>query len=240
MVRDLTRLVRRGRGALRPLALLLTACAAAAASPAPVRAGIVAEGTYTISAPERRAIPFRMVVTATGARLTPASGETVVVSYGQATAMVIDPASRTYVPLPLELVPPLLAGGLGFDASRLGTTATGKTKKILAMECAEVVVDGRDPKVALKTWRVADPAWGGEYALLERSLGLPWTAASPPPAFLGIPLAGKIAIEGKRPYRAFWEVTRLVRDDKAAEEFAVPEGYQLDLVRLLQTQGKKR
>jgi hypothetical protein len=49
--------------AARAALALLVLCLPAAAS-----ATVVAEGIYTISSPERRSIPFRMVLTPTGAR----------------------------------------------------------------------------------------------------------------------------------------------------------------------------
>jgi len=215
------------------LALLLLSLPAAAG------ASVIAEGTYTISAPERRSIPFRMVLTPTGARIVPTGGETLVFSYAQKSALVVDPASRSYFLLPLELVAPLLSAGLGYDPRGLGATASGATKTLLGQSCSEVVVSGRSPRFTLRSWRVSDPGWSADYARLERALALPWAAADPPPVFVGLPLAGSVEIDGKRPYRAEWQITRLARDDKAAEEFAVPDGYRMDLERLLSVQGRR-
>ena len=212
--------------------LLLSAPAAHAA--------IVAEGTYTISAPEHRAIPFRMVLTATGARITPNRGETMVFSYEKKSALIVDSTSRSYFLLPLELVPSLLASGLGYDPRSLGATATGTTKTVLGTSCAEVIVKGKAPRFTLRSWRVTDQTWSREYARLESALGLPWATADPPPVLVGLPLAGSLDIAGDRPYRATWEITKLSRDENQHEDFAVPKGYQMDLGRLISLQGKQK
>ena len=200
------------------------------------RAAIVAEGTYTITAPERRAIPFRMVLTPTGARITPNRGETLIFSYEKKSALIVDGGSRSYFLLPLELVPPLLAAGLGYDPRGLGATATGTTRTILGTPCAEVVVSGKAPQFTLRSWRATDPAWSRDYARLEGAVGLPWAAASPPPVLVGLPLAGSLDIEGAKPYRASWEITKISRDESVNEGFAVPPGYRMDLERLLAVQ----
>ena len=236
MMNDETRLrprVRATPAALAALALLTLLLPGAA------RASVVAEGTYTISAPERRSIPFRMVLTPTGARIVPTGGETLVFSYAQKSALVVDPPNRSYFLLPLELVTPLLSAGLGYDPRGLGATASGATRTLLGQPCSEVVVSGRSPRFTLRSWRVADPGWSGDYARLERALGLPWTAADPPPVFVGLPLAGSVEIDGARPYRAAWQITKLVRDDRAGEDFAIPDGYRMDLERLLSVQGRR-
>jgi hypothetical protein len=203
-------------------------------------AAVVAEGTYTISAPERRAIPFRMVITPTGARITPGRGETMIFSYEKKSALIVDSASSSYFLLPLELVPPLLASGLGYDPRGLGATASGTTKKLLGTVCAEVTVSGRAPRLTLRTWRVTDPAWSRDYARLEGALGLPWASAAPPLLLVGLPLAGSLEIEGTRPYRASWEITKISRDKNLGENFAVPAGYRMDLERLLSAQVKQK
>lgn len=201
-------------------------------------AAVVAEGIYTISAPERRAVPFRMVITPTGARITPSQGETLIFSYEKKSALIVDSASSSYFLLPLELVPTLLAAGLGYDPRSLGSTATGTTKMFLGTSCAEVIVSGRAPRFTLRSWRVTDPAWSRDYARLEGALGLPWATASPPLVLVGLPLAGSVDIEGARPYRATWEITKLARDASLGENFAVPPGYLMDFGRLLSLQGK--
>ena len=221
------RLVRTQLSAAAAL-VLITALAAEAA--------VVAEGTYTISAPERRAIPFRMVVTPTGARITPAVGETMIFSYEKKSALIVDATSRSFFLLPLDLVPALLAVGLGYDPRGLGASASGATKTILGTACGEVVVSGKAPRVTLRSCRVADPVWSRDYARLEGALGLPWTIAEPPPVFVGLPLAGSLEIEGARPYRASWEITKLSRDESLGEDFTVPTGYRMDLERLLSLQ----
>jgi hypothetical protein len=218
-------------------AALLVAALVLAAPPA--RAAVVAEGTYTISAPERRAIPFRMILTPTGARITPDRGETLIFSYESKSALVIDAASRSYFLLPLELVPPLLASGLGYDARGLGSTATGTTRTLLGTSCAEVIVSGKAPRLTMRTWRVTEPAWSRDYARLEGALGLPWATAAPPLVLVGLPLAGSLEIEGARPYRASWEITKISRDENLREGFVVPPGYRMDLERLLSVQGRK-
>ena len=202
----------------------------------PAQAAVVAEGIYTISAPERRAIPFRMVLTPTGARITPSRGETMIFSYEKKSALIVDAASRSYFLLPLELVPPLLAAGLGYDPRGLGATASGTTKTLLGTSCAEVIVSGKAPRLTLRSWRVTDPAWSRDYARLEGALGLPWATAAPPPVLVGLPLAGSLDIEGARPYRASWEITKISRDESLGEGFAVPPGYRMDLERLLSVQ----
>jgi hypothetical protein len=204
------------------------------------RAAVVAEGTYTISAPERRAIPFRMVVTPTGARITPAGGETMIFSYEKKSALILDAASRSFFLLPLELVPALLSAGLGYDPRGLGATASGTTKKVLGTSCGEVLVSGKTPRLTLRSCRVADPAWSRDYARLEGALGLPWATAEPPPVFVGLPLLGSLDIEGARPYRASWEITKLSRDESLGEDFVVPPGYRMDLERLLILQNSRR
>jgi hypothetical protein len=203
------------------------------------RAAVVAEGTYTITAPERRTIPFKMVVTPTGARIAPAVGETLVFSYEQRSALVLDAPGRSYFLLPLEFVPPLLSAGIGYDPRALGATASGATKTLLGHPCSEVVVSGRNPKLTMRSWRVTDAVWSRDYARLEGALGLPWTNPAPPAVFVGFPLAGTIDVEGARPYHASWLVTRLAHDEGATEGFAVPSGYQMDLERLLSLQGRR-
>jgi hypothetical protein len=205
-------------------------------APVGTHASVVAEGTYTISAPERRSIPFRMVLTPTGARIAPTVGETLVLSYAQKSALVLDARSRSYFPVPLELVTPLLAAGLGYEPRSLGATASGATKTLLGQACSEVVVSGGSPRFTLRSWRVSDSGWSSDYARLERALGLPWTVADPPPVFVGLPLAGSLEIEGARPYRASWQITKLVRDDRAGEDFSIPDGYRIDVERLLSVQ----
>ncbi|HWR98476.1 MAG TPA: hypothetical protein VN317_08655 [Candidatus Methanoperedens sp.] len=202
-------------------------------------AAVVAEGTYTISAPEQRSIPFRMVLTPTGARIVPRDGETLVFSYEQKSALVLDRPSRSYFLLPLELVTPLLSAGLGYDPRGLGATVSGAAKTLLGQPCNEVVVSGRSPRFTLRSWRVADSGWSRDYARLERALALPWATADPPAIFVGLPLAGSVEIEGSRPYRAAWQITRLERDDRAGEDFSVPGGYRMDLERLLSAQGRR-
>ena len=199
-------------------------------------AAVVAEGTYTISAPERRAIPFRMVLTPTGARITPDLGETLIFSYEKKSALIVDNASRSYFLLPLELLPPILAAGLGYDPRGLGATASGTTKNLLGTSCAEVIVSGKAPRLTLRSWRVTDPSWSRDYARLEGALGLPWATAAPPLFLVGLPLAGSLEIEGARPYRASWEITKISRDESLGENFAVPPGYRMDLERLLAVQ----
>jgi len=200
------------------------------------QAAVVAEGTYTISAPERRTIPFRMVITPTGARITPAAGETMIFSYEKKSALIVDAASRSFFLLPLELVPALLSAGLGYDPRGLGASASGATKKLLGTSCGEVLVSGKAPRLTLRSCRVSDPAWSRDYARLEGALGLPWATAAPPPVFVGLPLAGSLDIEGARPYRASWEITKLSRDESLGEDFTVPQGYRMDLERLLSVQ----
>jgi hypothetical protein len=212
---------------------------AVALLPATAGAAVVAEGTYSISAPERRVISFRMILTPTGARITPNRGETLVFSYENKSALVIDAESRSYFLLPLELIPPLLSSGLGYDARALGATSTGTTRTLLGTSCAEVVVNGKAPRSTLRTWRVTDPAWSRDYARLESALGLPWAAAAPPLALVGLPLAGSLEIEGARPYRAAWEITKISRDESLGESFVVPPGYRMDLERLISVQGRK-
>jgi hypothetical protein len=199
-------------------------------------AAVVAEGTYTISAPERRVIPFRMVLTPTGARITPSPGETMIFSYEKKSALIVDTASRSYFLLPLELVPPILATGLGYDPRGLGATASGTTKNLLGTSCAEVIVSGTAPRLTLRTWRATDPVWSRDHARLEGALGLPWATAAPPLVLVGLPLAGSLEIEGARPYRASWEITKISRDGNLGENFAVPPGYRMDLERLLAVQ----
>lgn len=215
-----------------PSAALLLLLAAPAAW-----AAVVAEGTYTISAPERRTIPFRMVLTPTGARITPADGETLIFSYASKSALIVDPASHSYFLLPLDLVPALLAAGLGYDPRGLGASVSGATKTLLGKSCEEVLVSGKAPRLALRSWRVSDPVWSRDYARLEGALGLPWATADPPPVFVGLPLAGSLEIDSRHPYRASWEVTRLAHDPRIGEEFTVPAGYRIDLERLLSVGG---
>lgn len=218
-----------------PVAVLL------ALAPAPsAQAAVVAEGVYTISAPERRTIPFRMVLTPTGARITPAQGETLIFSYEKKSALIVDTASRSYFLLPLEFVPTLLAAGLGYDPRGLGAAATGASKKLLGTSCGEVVVSGKTPRLSLRSCRATDPAWSRDYALLESALGLPWAAAGPPPVFVGLPLSGSLEIDGARPYRAAWEITKISRDETIGEGFSVPQGYRMDLERLLSLQDSRR
>jgi len=205
------------------------------ATPAP--AAVLAEGVYTINAPERRTVPFRMILTPSGARITPTRGETLVFSYEKKTALVIDAASRSYFMLPLELVPPLLAAGIGYDPRGLGATASGATRTLLGRSCSEVVVKGNTPLFTLRSCRLADQEWSRDYARLERAVGLPWVGAAPPAIFVGLPLSGRIDVEGARPYHASWEITRLSQDERAGEDFSVPAGYRMDLERLLRIQG---
>lgn len=230
------RVARMATAALLALALGL---APALAAPGAARASVVAEGTYTISAPERRSIPFRMVLTPTGARIVPTVGETLVLSYAQKSALVLDAPSRSYFPVPLELVTPLLAAGLGYEPRSLGATASGATKTLLGQACSEVVVSGGSPRFTLRSWRVSDTGWSRDYARLERALGLPWTVADPPAVFVGLPLAGTVEIEGARPYRASWQITKLERDDRAGEDFSIPDGYRIDVERLLSVQSHR-
>ena len=227
-------LMRRAGKSIPPTAALVLATALAA------RAAVVAEGTYTISAPERRAIPFRMLLTPTGARITPSRGETMIFSYEKKSALIVDSASRSYFLLPLELVPPLLAAGLGYDPRGLGSTASGTTKMFLGTSCAEVIVSGKAPRFTLRSWRVTDPSWSRDYARLEGALGLPWAMAAPPPVLVGLPLAGSLDIEGAHPYRASWEITKISRDESLGENFTVPPGYRMDLERLLSLQGRQQ
>ena len=163
-----------------------------------------------------------MVLTPTGARITPARGETMIFSYEKKSALIVDTASRSYFLLPLELVPPLLAAGLGYDARGLGATASGTTKTLLGTSCAEVVVSGRAPRLTLRSWRATDPAWSRDYARLEGALGLPWATAAPPLVLVGLPLAGSLEIEGARPYRASWEITKISRDESLQRELRRP------------------
>jgi hypothetical protein len=221
----------------RPAGKFLSAAAALVLIPAlAAQAAVVAEGTYTISAPERRTIPFLMVITPTGARITPAVGETMIFSYEKKSALIVDAASRSFFLLPLDLVPALLSAGLGYDARGLGASATGAAKKLLGTPCEEVVVSGRSPRLTLRTWRAVDASWSRDHARLEVALGFPWSAANPPPVFVGLPLAGSLEIEGPRPYRASWEITKLTRDESAHENFTVPAGYRMDLERILALQ----
>lgn len=233
---------RRSRPAVPPAAALLLAALALllGAAPRPAPAAVVAEGVYTVLAPEKTSVAFRLILTPDGARIAPSKGETLAFSYAQKSALVIDHPSRSYFLLPLEMVPPLLTEGLGYNPRGLGATASGRTKKLLGHTCSEVLVSGASPKVAVTTWRVTDPAWSREYALLERSLDLPWTAASPPMVFLGLPLAGSIEIQGKHPYKASWVINKLGRDERATEDFTIPAGYQMDMERLMSVQGSKR
>lgn len=221
------------RSPMRPARLSIAAAALVLATATAVGAAVVAEGAYTISAPEHRVIPFRMIITATGARITPGRGETLIFSYENKSALVVDNAGRSYFLLPLELIPPLLASGLGYDPRGLGATATGTTKMLLGTSCAEAIVSGRAPRLTLRCWRVTDPAWSRDYARLEGALGLPWAMAAPPLVLVGLPLAGSLDIEGARPYRASWEITKISRDETLAEDFTVPPGYRMDLERLL-------
>ena len=214
-----------------PVAVWLVVAAAGA-----VQSAVVAEGTYTITAPERRAVPFRMVLTPTGARITPDQGETLIFSYEKKSALIVDAPSRSYFLLPLELVPPLLASGLGYDPRGLGATASGATKTLLGTPCAEVVVSGKAPRFTLRSWRATDPAWSRDYARLEGAVGLPWAAASPPLVLVGLPLAGSLDIEGAKPYRASWVITKISRDETLNEGFSVPTGYRMDLERLISAQ----
>jgi hypothetical protein len=217
---------------------LVAALLAAVSAPA-ARAAVVAEGTYTITAPERRAIAFRMILTPTGARITPNRGETLVFSYEKKSALVLDTAAGSYFLLPLELVPPLLASGLGYDPRGLGSAVSGATKTLLGTSCAEVVVTGKSPRLTLRSWRATDTAWSRDYARLEGAVGLPWALASPPPALVGLPLAGSLEIDGARPYRASWEITKISRDETLQEGFAVPPGFRMDFERLISTQAPR-
>ena len=159
-------------------------------------------------------------------------------SYEKKSALIIDTASRSYFLLPLEFVPPLLAAGLGYDPRGLGATASGTTKNLLGTSCAEVIVSGKAPRLTLRSWRVTDPAWSRDYARLEGALGLPWATAAPPCPRRPAPcrVAG---IEGARPYRASWEITKISRDESLGENFAVPPGYRMDLERLLAVQPSR-
>jgi hypothetical protein len=223
----------------RKVAVVLV-LAAALLGAAAARAGLVAEGTYTVTAPDRAVVAFRMVLTRSGARIVETPGDTLAVSYAKATALLLDARGRSYVPLPLGLVPPLLAEGLGYDPGRLGFTATGATKRLLGHDAGEVLVTGTSPRLSVRAWRVADGAFGDEYALFERALGMPWTTGAPPAVFTGLPLAGSVEIDGRRPYRASWEITKVVRDDRAVEDFTIPDGYRMDLERLISTQTRGR
>ncbi len=217
-----------------PLAGLLVMLSALAA-----QAAVVAEGIYTIKTPERRVINFRMVLTPTGARITPNRGETMIFSYEKKSALIVDDASRSYFLLPLELVPPLLASGLGYDPRGLGATASGATKMLLGTSCAEVIVSGKAPRLTLRSWRVTDPAWSRDYARLESALGLPWAVAAPPLVLVGLPLAGSLEIEGPQPYRASWEITKISQEKSLSEGFAIPPGYRMDVERLLSVQTRQ-
>lgn len=225
---------------LRLGSALAVAFAIVASTVLPGNTAVIAEGTYTISAPERRAVTFRMVLTPTGARITPSRGETMIFSYEKKSALIVDSTSSSYFLLPLELVPPLLATGLGYDPRGLGATASGTTKTILGTSCAEVVVSGKAPRFTLRSWRATDPAWSRDYARLEGALGLPWATAAPPLVLLGLPLAGSLDIEGARPYRASWEITKISRDENLREGFAAPPGYRMDLERLLSVQRRQQ
>ena len=232
-MKNIASLMRRlGMAIPSAVALVLTTALAGGAA-------VVAEGTYTISAPDRRTIPFRMVLTPTGARITPSRGETMIFSYEKKSALIVDTPSRSYFLLPLELVPPLLASGLGYDPRGLGTTASGTTKMFLGTSCAEVIVSGKAPRLTLRSWRITDPAWSRDYARLEGALGLPWATAAPPLVLVGLPLAGSLEIEGARPYRASWEITKISRDESLGESFVVPPGYRMDLERLLAVQPSR-
>jgi hypothetical protein len=225
--------------ALRRLAGACPALVALAlAPPLTAQAAVVVEGTYSITAPESRAIPFRMILTPTGARITPAQGETMVFSYEKKSALIVDGTNRSYFLLPLELAPALLAAGLGYDPRGLGAAASGVTKTILGTSCNEVIVSGKAPRFTMRSCRVADPGWSRDYARLEGALGLPWATADPPPVFVGLPLAGSVNIEGARPYQASWKITRLTRDSAAGEDFSVPLGYRMDLERVLSLQQR--
>jgi hypothetical protein len=225
----------------RPAGMAIAALATLVLLPAlAARAAVIAEGTYTISAPERRAIPFRMVLTATGARITPAVGETMIFSYEKKSALIVDAASRSYFLFPLELVPALLSAGLGYDPRGLGAAAPGSTRKLLGTSCEEVLVSGKAPRLTLRSCRTTDPGWSRDYARLEGALGLPWATAAPPPVFVGLPLTGSLDIEGARPYRASWEITKLTHQEALGEDFTVPPGYRMDLERLLALQSGAR
>ena len=180
-----------------------------------------------------------MVLTPTGARITPERGETMIFSYEKKSALIVDTASRSYFLLPLELVPPLLASGLGYDTRGLGATASGTTKPLLGTPCAEVTVSGKAPRLTMRSWRATDPGWSRDYARLEGALGLPWATTAPPPVLVGLPLSGSLDIEGSRPYRASWEFTKITHDENVHEGFAVPPGYRMDLERLLSLQSKR-
>lgn len=210
------------------------------AAPGALDAAVVAEGVYTVQSPERASVGFRLILTASGARLIPSAGEILAFSYGEKSALVIDRPSKSYFLLPLELVSPLLAEGIGFDPRTLGATVSGRAKKLLGFPCSEVVVSGTSPKLTLRTWRLSDPSWSKEYALLEGALGLPWTQANPPAVFLGLPLAGSVETGGRRPFKAFWEITKITHDNNVSEDFGIPAGYQMDLQRLLTLQGGTR
>jgi hypothetical protein len=222
----------------RRLRTVFSVAVALALLPLAAQAAVVVEGTYSITAPERRAVPFRMLLTPTGARITPARGETMVFSYERKSALIVDAASRSYFLIPLEVVPALLAAGLGFDPQGLGAAASGATRKLLGTSCEEVTVSGRAPRFTLQSCRVADPDWSRDYARLESARGLPWSAAQPPPVLVGLPLAGSVSIEGARPYRASWEFTKITHDSSANEDFSVPPGYRMDLERLLTLQRR--
>jgi hypothetical protein len=224
---------------LRALARVLPAAVALALlPPLAAHAAVVVEGTYSVTAPERRAIPFRMILTPTGARITPARGETMVFSYAKKSALIVDQASRSYFLLPLELVPSLLAAGLGYDPRGIGAAVSGATRRLLDTSCEEVTVSGKAPRFTMQSCRVADPGWSRDYARLEGALGLPWAVAAPPPVIVGLPLAGSVSIDGARPYRASWEITKLARDGAAVEDFTVPAGYRMDIERLLSLQKR--
>jgi len=221
----------RRAGLALPSAVALVLATALAGS-----AAVVAEGAYTISAPEHRVIPFRMVLTPTGARITPNRGETLIFSYEKKSALIVDAASSSYFLLPLELVPQLLAAGLGYDARGLGATASGTTKNLLGVSCAEVVVSGKAPRLTLRSWRVTDPVWSRDYARLEGALALSWATAAPPLVLVGLHLAESLEIEVARRYNASWEITKILHDPSLGENFVVPPGYRMDLERLLAVQ----
>lgn len=203
----------------------------------PAAAAVVAEGTFSVTAPEPATVRFEVVLTPTGARIVADPGETLVFSYGRRSVLVIDPVESTYFPLPLELLNPLLETVTGYKPDGLGAAASGKTRTILGLRCQEVVVTGSTPPLSARAWRVEDPSWSSEYLLLETALGLPWTRAEGPAVLRGLPLQGQVEVRGRRPYRATWKITGLRRVPDAEEGYAVPRGFRMDLERLLSLQG---
>ena len=183
-------------------------------------------------------MPFRMILTPTGARLAPAKGETPIFSYEKKSALVVDATSRSYFLLPLELVPrssppawarparPRRRGdGDDQDCSEPPATRWSSAARRRASPCAPGARPTRlEPRLRPPRRRPRPP-------LVHRR---------PAPVFVGLPLAGSLDIEGAHPYRASWEITKLSRDESADEDFALP-GYRMDLERILalQQSGKR-